>query len=72
MACAAHGRACPCQTTPSNPNDHEVEIAGPPCVFWSKRGKQEGKNAVEFVVHEVWMQFVRARGIPIILFENVP
>jgi site-specific DNA-cytosine methylase len=69
--CVNHGQDCALQASQCDVSEHEVEVAGPPCIFWSRIGKGEGTDAVEYKVHEAWHAPRAFRQEPIFIMENV-
>lgn len=65
--CFIHRKVCPLPGSTGK----DVEIGGPPCIFWSKMGKGEGADAVEYRCHEAWHTMRLFRQEAIVIMENV-
>lgn len=69
--CFIHKGLCTPPGHASSTAQHEVEVGGPPCIFWSRLGKCEGADATEYRCHEAWHAARRAREEPVFIMENV-
>lgn len=67
--CYSHHRACAFDMHEADAT--EIHIAGPPCIMFSRMGRQLGTADPRYKAHEAWMQMMLTRNFPVVVFENV-